>query len=176
MVMYPARADEVIALQHVFGTSVREVTFWDADFPDQAIEATGSRWALAEGRDADGKPLGRLQPGHPSWPTLQDLLSGRDETVTFGLQVVDRGPFWMTLKIENTYAGDGGLFTIVTRVRVTAPPPPDEGDEQAWDSWRHENVFEYTGTGRIEGDAWYDVTVTGCADPAWVGRKFDFGY
>jgi hypothetical protein len=177
MFVYPARAGEVAALQQVFGTSVREVTFWDADFPDEAIEATGSRWALAEGQDADGTSLGTLQPGHPTWPTLEDLLGDRAETVRFGLQVVDRGPFWMDLEIENAYAdGDGDLFMIVTRVHVTAPPPPNEGDEQAWDTWRHENVFEYTGTGRIESDAWYDVTVTGCSDPAWVGRQFAFGY
>lgn len=82
--------------------------------------------------------------------------------------------FWMDLLIENRY-GLGECVMTSPHVKCDAPPPP-ESDGSAFEAWVELNIRDYTGTGRVEGDAWYDVTVIDSSDPAWIGRQFDFGY
>jgi len=77
----------------------------------------------------------------------------------------------ITVEIENTYE-DG--TEITTHETVEVPPIPADEDA-AWD-WADEHIRPLTGTGKTEGDAWYDCTITASSDPAIVGRKFNFGY
>lgn len=80
----------------------------------------------------------------------------------------------VTYEIKNRYE-DGDM--IVTRIRdVRIPAPPPESDTAAYDAWLYQHVHDFTGTGRCDGDAYYDVTVTACSDPTLVGRSFQFGY
>lgn len=81
--------------------------------------------------------------------------------------------FWMSLVIENRYQ-DRSL--VVTRTTVRCSPPPSRSDAEAFAEWVDTNVRQHTGTGRVEGDAWYDVTITQSSDPSWMGRQFGFGY
>jgi hypothetical protein len=80
----------------------------------------------------------------------------------------------ISLEIVNTYELYPTVTTYVTDVEV--PDPPNESDANAWDNWVYEQIHDRTGVGHPEGDSWYDVTVTACSDPSWVGREFDFGY
>lgn len=79
------------------------------------------------------------------------------------------GRVTVSLRIENTYA-DGE--TVTTTVDTTVSPPTwDELDEWAW-----EEIFPHTGTGKTDGDSWYDVKITASSEPRLVGRKFEYGY
>ncbi|WP_430787031.1 hypothetical protein [Actinoplanes sp. G11-F43] len=80
----------------------------------------------------------------------------------------------ISLTIENTYEDGDTIDTHVTDAVIPAPPSPD--DENAHSAWLYEHIFAFTGTGRTEGDAWYDVTVTACSDPTLVGQTYEFGY
>lgn len=80
----------------------------------------------------------------------------------------------ISLEIENTYEDDSEIRTYVTDAVIPAPPSPD--DEAAYDAWKYDHIFSFTGTGREKGDSWYDVTVTACSDSSLVGQTFEFGY
>lgn len=87
----------------------------------------------------------------------------------------------IVLQIENTYEAEPGSrrlkrVTIPTRVEAQIAPPPNSKDGEEWTQWLDENILPHTGTGRSEGDAWYDVKVIECEDPTLVGREFSFGY
>lgn len=82
----------------------------------------------------------------------------------------------ISLKIENAYADGTQITTYATDVQMPAPPVGGEQDAEQWDTWKYEHLYAFTGTGRTDGDSWYDVTVTACSDPALVGRTFEFGY
>ena len=80
----------------------------------------------------------------------------------------------VSLAIENTYEDGDMIATEVTDALIPAPPAAEDADAQ--DAWEQEHIFSFTGTGRTTGDAWYDVTVTACSDPALIGRTYEFGY
>lgn len=56
------------------------------------------------------------------------------------------------------------------------------GDHSAegpdWGEWDQDHIMPLTGTGRTDGDSWYDVTVTSSDRPDIlpIGQTFDFGY
>lgn len=80
----------------------------------------------------------------------------------------------LDIDIENRYA-DGTMVPTQRRSIVVVAPPP-ESDAQAYEDWAEKYIYPHTGTGRTEGDAWYDVTITRCSDPDLVGRTFAWGY
>ena len=82
----------------------------------------------------------------------------------------------LSLNITNTYEDGDKIKTQVTDVEVPDPDIDDIIDEL--NDWAQDNIFDFTGTGRTKGDAWYDVTVTASSRPDLVpvGREFDFGY
>ncbi|MEV6487242.1 hypothetical protein AB0M20_01195 [Actinoplanes sp. NPDC051633] len=80
----------------------------------------------------------------------------------------------ISLSIVNTYELYPTEVTTVTDVVV--PAPPDAADADAYDQWADDHIIQYTGTGRCDGDSWYDVTVTDCSDPRLIGAEFSFGY
>ena len=79
----------------------------------------------------------------------------------------------VSLRIANRYP-DGVVMTTVEGVTVPAPPPLN--DTAAVDDWAYDYLFPHTGTGRTDGDAWYDIAVTAADVPALVGREFEYGY
>jgi hypothetical protein len=81
----------------------------------------------------------------------------------------------ISLDIKNTYEDGDTVRTTVTDARVPAPDDLDE-ESDAYYAWSQDVICDFTGTGRVEGDAFYDVVVTACSEPALVGRKFAFGY
>ena len=78
------------------------------------------------------------------------------------------------LEIENLYADGQKIVTRVVGALVQAPQK--DSDEEALDEWAWDQLFPLTGTGRYDGDAWYEVFVTACDVATLVGRKFEFGY
>jgi hypothetical protein len=84
------------------------------------------------------------------------------------------GMLLISLRIENTYARYDDEVTVVTDEVI--PAPPAGADQAAWDDWAYTHIFQLTGAGHTDGDAWYDVTVTACSDPALIGRQFHWGY
>jgi hypothetical protein len=80
----------------------------------------------------------------------------------------------ISLHIENRYERYPMVITHVSHAVVDAPPA-DADAEDLWE-WADSYLMPFTGTGKEGGDSWYDVTVTGCSDPALLGREFHFGY
>lgn len=65
------------------------------------------------------------------------------------------------LEITNVYVGVG---TIVTTVTVEVDDPTDYTPE-AYHKYLDEELFQYTGTGRMEGEAGYFVKSTDGLEP-----------
>ena len=80
----------------------------------------------------------------------------------------------LSLVVTNTYE----LYPTVTTwpTDVVLPAPPSDEDSEDFEAWVQEHIYNLTGVGNVSGDAWYDVEVTACTDPSWVGRTFEFGY
>jgi hypothetical protein len=97
-----------------------------------------------------------------------------DLKLTLGPQPQPSATITISLDIENTYE-DGEEVVTYVRDAVIPAPPPGRSDE-ALSTWADELIFDFTGTGRPDGDSWYDVIVTACSDPSLVGRTFEFGY
>lgn len=89
----------------------------------------------------------------------------------------------LVLEIENTYDDDAEITTWCT-VIIPAPPVPltqpdaREHPDYGGEGWEYAHIFGRTGTGRPDGDAWYDVEVLASSAPdvVPVGTMFDFGY
>ncbi|MCS0601119.1 hypothetical protein NX794_07725 [Streptomyces sp. LP11] len=77
------------------------------------------------------------------------------------------------LRIENRYGGGAEIET--TSVVAVPLPLPDEDTTERSD-WEYDHIFPETGTGRDDGDAWYDVEVTRSTAPELLGLTFQFGY
>jgi hypothetical protein len=80
----------------------------------------------------------------------------------------------VSLTIENTYARYAPVTTYATDVVIPEPPPGLDMDP--YDDWAFDHIYCFTGTGRTDGDSWYDVTITASSDPELVGREFAWGY
>lgn len=76
---------------------------------------------------------------------------------------------WISATITNTYETGKDILTYVEKVDVA------ELDGNEFD-WAYDNLFPLTGTGRTEGDAWYDVLITDSSNEELIGRTFYFGY
>lgn len=80
----------------------------------------------------------------------------------------------LTLSVRNIYDDD----TITTTKTATVPYPPfaEDGSDEA-EEWGNEHIMPLTGTGREEGDAYYEVTVTASNQPDLipVGQTYEFG-
>ncbi len=79
----------------------------------------------------------------------------------------------IALKIDNFYP-DGKVATHVV-TEVIAPTVAELTDDAALDEWAYDQLFEHTGTGRIEGDSAYFIEVESCDEPRLVGRTFEMG-
>jgi hypothetical protein len=79
----------------------------------------------------------------------------------------------LDLSIENTYE-DGDEVTTTATATLPLPPFGDEEREE----WANEHIMPLTGTGKTDGDAWYDVKVTASNMPDLipVGQTYEFGY
>lgn len=79
----------------------------------------------------------------------------------------------VTLEILNIYE-DGDQ--VVTHVETKIPPPPID-DDDAFEDWQQDHIFEHTGTGKTEGDAAYFVEITSSSRPDLlpVGTEYEFG-
>jgi hypothetical protein len=80
----------------------------------------------------------------------------------------------VNLEIENTYEDGDTVITTVTDAVIPAPPADEDSDE--YHEWGQEHIFQFTGTGRTDGDSFYDVTITASSRPELIGRTFEFGY
>lgn len=77
----------------------------------------------------------------------------------------------VSLHIVNTYEDGEVITTVVTDAEVAAPSPAgDLGD------WAEDTIYPLTGTGKNDGDAWYDATITASSEPSLVGATYEFGY
>ncbi|MEU0344217.1 hypothetical protein ABZ092_36060 [Streptomyces bobili] len=76
----------------------------------------------------------------------------------------------LTLHITNGY--EDGSEVITTP--VVEVPIPAELDELS--DWADDHIFPHTGTGRSDGDSWYEVKVTESTAPELLGRTFEFGF
>lgn len=72
------------------------------------------------------------------------------------------------LHIDNLYP-DG---SVITEAMATVPAP-DGYDETALGEWAADHLFEYTGTGRYDGDSGYVITITAASDEQLVGKTFE---
>ncbi|MFI5863542.1 hypothetical protein [Streptomyces sp. NPDC051546] len=79
----------------------------------------------------------------------------------------------VTLRIENTYE-DG--TEVVTTPAVSVPLPLPAADTEERETWEWDHILQHTGTGRADGDAWYDVEIVESTAPELVGMTFNFGY
>lgn len=77
------------------------------------------------------------------------------------------------LRIENRYESGGMVVTEATTT-VPLPLPAEDSDERS--DWEYDNIYCHTGTGRTQGDAWYDVEVVESSEPSLLGLTFEFGY
>ena len=77
----------------------------------------------------------------------------------------------VSLAIDNIYPGE----VIRTSAKnVVVPAPEDVSDTGALEEWAAEHLLAYTGTGRVDGDSSYDLTVTASQMPELIGRTFEF--
>jgi hypothetical protein len=83
----------------------------------------------------------------------------------------------VSLTIENTYE-DGDEVVVLKDEEIEDPPTPVDMESDAWSEWADDQIYPLTGTGRTEGDSWYNVTVTASSDPNLVpvGTTFEWGY
>ncbi|GAB3216313.1 hypothetical protein GCM10027586_08210 [Kineococcus gypseus] len=79
----------------------------------------------------------------------------------------------ISVRIENVYEDGTEIETTVTDSSL--PAPMSTGSEEL-ELWAEEYLRPLTGTGRVSGDACYDVHVTACSLPALVGQHFAYGY
>lgn len=79
----------------------------------------------------------------------------------------------VTLQIENAYE-DGTEITTVVTAEIALPIPADGTDERI--GWEQMYIQPHTGTGKEDGDAWYDVEITESTVPELIGLTFSFGY
>ena len=77
----------------------------------------------------------------------------------------------VSLHIVNTYEDGEVITTVVTGAEVAAPPPAGDLDD-----WAEDTIYPLTGTGKNNGDAWYDATITASSVPTLVGTTYEFGY
>jgi len=79
----------------------------------------------------------------------------------------------VTLLIDNFYEGGE---KIKTTVETTIPAPPPKSDEDAYNDWEYDHIFEHTGTGKEGGNSAYFVTVASSSRPDLlpVGTEFEF--
>lgn len=80
----------------------------------------------------------------------------------------------VSLDIDNVYELYGSIKTNVTDEVILAPPTTDR-ESEAWREWAYDNLFPFTGTGRVEGNAAYFATVTASSDESLVGEEFEWG-
>jgi hypothetical protein len=82
-------------------------------------------------------------------------------------------PVQVTLLIDNYYEGGD---KIKTTYEGWIPAPPGR-DDPGYEDWEQDWIYEYTGTGRTEGDSAYFVTVGASSRPDLlpVGTEFEFG-
>lgn len=85
------------------------------------------------------------------------------------------------LEIENHYERYAMVDT--TRLMICPQPPMplpadsdyDSPEAQAYESWKQDFPWEYTGVGNYEGDSSYFVKVTSCNLLDLVGTEWEFG-
>lgn len=78
----------------------------------------------------------------------------------------------VTLKITNGY--EDGSEVVTTPVAEVPLPIPMDLDERV--EWGYEHIFPHTGTGRPEGNSWYEVEVAESTAPELLGATFEFGF
>lgn len=77
----------------------------------------------------------------------------------------------VSLHIVNTYEDGEVITTEITGAEVATPPPAGDLDD-----WAEGTIDPLTGTGKTNGDAWYDATITASSEPSLVGTTYEFGY
>ena len=75
------------------------------------------------------------------------------------------------LTIDNFYPGK----TVQTFVLSAVVEAPESFVKDELQGWATDKLFEFTGTGRTDGDSSYKVTITGSSEAALLGRSFEFG-
>lgn len=77
------------------------------------------------------------------------------------------------LLIDNCYENGEKIRTVVE----TQIPVPPSASLAALEEWELDYIFVHTGTGRLEGDACYFVTIADSSRPDIlpVGTEFEFG-
>lgn len=102
---------------------------------------------------------------------MHDLWCAEDPDA--GPGVVPAPAVTVSLEIKNHYA-DGTHITTVVKGRIVEQPW-DLDDEDELADWAMQELFEFTGTGRTEGDSAYDITITASNDHRLVGKTFEIG-
>ncbi|MFG2923907.1 hypothetical protein ACGFYA_20680 [Streptomyces sp. NPDC048305] len=78
----------------------------------------------------------------------------------------------VTLTITNGY--EDGSEVVTTPVVEIPLPIPEELNELV--DWENDHIFPHTGTGKSQGDSWYEVEITKSTAPELLGRTFEFGF
>lgn len=75
------------------------------------------------------------------------------------------------LTIDNFYPNK----TVQTFVQSAVVEAPESFGKDELQGWATDELFEFTGTGRTDGESSYEVTITGSSEAALLGRSFEFG-
>lgn len=76
-----------------------------------------------------------------------------------------------SMDIENAYTDFDPIDTRVVDGMIPAPENLDDLED-----WQAQYLNDFTGAGHVEGDSFYDMTITECSVAALVGQTFDWGY
>lgn len=75
------------------------------------------------------------------------------------------------IQIDNTYPDEAFSATKTVTCKT-----PTQSDDDYLDEWAQDNLFPHTGTGRCEGEAFYEVAIMRCDyRPDLEGRTWDWG-
>lgn len=76
----------------------------------------------------------------------------------------------VSLSIANIYPDE-----IITTTADETVPAPEAFDDETLEEWAADELLEFTGTGRTEGDSSYEITIVASTEAQLVGRTFEFG-
>lgn len=162
---------------HNYGAT-EEWQAWHSAYRDVYIAAANAEnhRRIAAGEPYD--PTARGRQDSAAHETAMEWSKNHPEPVKYPndadtwVGVPGQSLIWLRVRIDNVYP-DG---TVRKTMWLLVPPPPAGYDEDTLNEWAEDELYEFTGTGRTEGDAGYFLTILQCeSDPALVDTEFEWG-